>query len=366
VSLAERLTRPGPRRLLALDGGGIRGLISIELLAEIESRLRDRLRAGTEFVLADYFDYIGGTSTGAIIAALLALGLPVTRVREFYVEHGRDMFRRPIAPWRFFRSLYRESNLSVALRGIFGADTTLGSERLRTLVLLVMRNADTDSPWPVSNNPAAKYNDRGLEDCNLDIPLWELLRASTAAPVYFPPQTLRMRRGPFRFVDGGMTSYNNPAFLLFLMATLPPYRLCWPTGEDSLLLVSVGTGATPRPGAAGNVLTAIWSVLMDPMYAALVEQDFLCRVFGRCIAGQPLDSEVGDLKGAAASFPKLFTYARYNAELSRAGLDALGFPELEPRRVRMLDSVRSIDDLMRLGREAARREVRAAHFDGFV
>ena len=364
-TIAERIARPGPKRLLALDGGGIRGLISIELLAEIEAKLRARRAAGPEFVLADYFDYIGGTSTGGIIAALLALGLPVARVREFYVDQGREMFRRPFAPWRWFRSLYRESNLSTVLRETFGRETTLGSDRLRTLLLLVMRNADTDSPWPLSNNPAAKYNDRGMEHCNLDLPLWKLVRASTAAPVYFPPQTLRLGQASYQFVDGGMTSYNNPAFLLFLMATLPPYKLCWPTGEEQLLLVSVGTGGTPRPGAAKNVMTAIWSVLMDPRYAALVEQDFLCRVFGRCIVGGPIDKEVGDLKEMACSFPKLFTYARYNAELSRGGLDALGLPELQPKRVRRMDSVRYIDDLMHLGREVARRDVSADHFNGF-
>ena len=366
MSIAERIARPGPKRLLALDGGGIRGLISIELLAEIERKLRDRLAGGPGFVLADYFDYIAGTSTGGIIAALLALGLPVECVREFYVEQGAHMFRRPFAPWRFFRSLYRESNLSAVLREIFGPDTTLGSDRLRTLLLLVMRNADTDSPWPLSNNPAAKYNDRGIAHCNLDLRLWELVRASTAAPVYFTPQKLRLGNAEFHFVDGGMTSYNNPAFLLFLMATLPPYKLCWPTGEEQLLLVSVGTGGTPRPGAARNVLTAMWSVLMDPRYAALVEQDFLCRVFGRCIVGGAIDNEVGDLKEMTCSFPKLFTYARYNTELSRRELDALGLLDIDPKRVRRMDSVRYIDDLMRLGREVAGRTVSAEHFNGFV
>ncbi len=366
LTIAERIRRPGPKRLLALDGGGIRGLISIELLAAIEARLRERLGAGPEFVLADYFDYIGGTSTGGIIAALLALGLSVTEVRDFYLRQGRDMFRRPFAPWRFFRSLYRESNLSARLREIFGADTTLGSERLRTLLLLVMRNADTDSPWPLCNNPHAKYNERGITNCNLDLPLWQLVRASTAAPVYFRPQSLRLGEASFAFVDGGMTSYNNPAFLLFLMATLPPYRLGWPTGEDRLLLVSVGTGATPRPGAARNVMTAIWSVLMDPRYAALVEQDFLCRVFGRCRFGGPIDSEVGDLRDLAWPFPKLFSYTRYNAELSREGLDALGLTALKVRNVRRMDSVKYMPDLLRLGRAVAERDVTAAHFEGFL
>jgi hypothetical protein len=229
-----------------------------------------------------------------------------------------------------------------------------------------MRNADTDSPWPLSNNPEAKYNDRRIKNCNLDLPLWALLRASTAAPVYFPPQKLSMGGASFEFVDGGMTSYNNPAFLLFLMATLPPYKLLWPVGEDRLLLVSVGTGATPRPGAARNVMTAIWSVLMDPRYAALVEQDVLCRVIGRCIVGERIDSELGDLKEMASPYPKLFTYARYNAELSRAGLDALGLQDIRVNNVRRMDSVKYIQDLMRLGREVARRSVSADHFTGFL
>ena len=77
------------------------------------------------------------------------------------------------------------------------------------------------------NNPAAKYNQRDRKDCNLDLPLWQLVRASTAAPVYFPPEVVKLGRKEFIFVDGGITTYNNPAFQLFLMATLPPYRLCW-------------------------------------------------------------------------------------------------------------------------------------------
>jgi uncharacterized protein len=53
-----------------------------------------------------------------------------------------------------------------------------------------MRNVTTDSPWPVTNNPYAKYNARNRADRNLDLPLWQLVRASTAAPVYFPPEVV--------------------------------------------------------------------------------------------------------------------------------------------------------------------------------
>src|SRR5262245_32644775 len=73
MTLTDRLQKTGGRKLLACDGGGIRGIISVEILAKIEADLR----AGSgqpDLVLADYFDYVAGTSTGAIIATLVALG----------------------------------------------------------------------------------------------------------------------------------------------------------------------------------------------------------------------------------------------------------------------------------------------------
>jgi patatin-like phospholipase/acyl hydrolase len=67
--------------LLALYGGGIRGVITLEILAAIESIVRAKL--GSDAVLADYFDYVAGTSTGAIIAACLSAGMSVDDVRQF-------------------------------------------------------------------------------------------------------------------------------------------------------------------------------------------------------------------------------------------------------------------------------------------
>ena len=366
LTLVERINRPGPKRLLALDGGGIRGLISVEVLAAIEDQLRQRLRAGPDFVLADYFDYIAGTSTGGIIAALLSLGFPVSRIRDFYLQNGREMFRYGWAPWLWIRSIYRGGTLGVTLREILGADTTLGSERLRTLLLLVMRNASTDSPWPISNNPAAKFNAADMDGCNLDLPLWQLVRASAAAPVFFEPEVVRVGSNTFSFVDGGVTSYNNPAFLLFLMATLGPYNLGWRVGEQQLLLVSVGTGEKVSLGAATNLATAGKSTLENLLSASLVEQDILCRIFGRCVEGEPIDTELGDLMDPdAVPFAKSFTYVRYNTKLTRTALDALGLPDIRPKHVAKLDEVRHIADLQRVGRAVAERYVRPSHFAGF-
>jgi hypothetical protein len=379
MSIQDRLDAPGPKKLLALDGGGIRGMITLEFLAEIEAVLRQRTGNRPDFVLADYFDYVAGTSTGAIIAACISVGMSVDTITRFYQDNGKAMFDKA-GLLRRFRYKYEDEKLAAKLREVIreqtgarpeDAEPTLGSDRLRTLLMMVMRNATTDSPWPVSNNPRAKYNQADRPDCNLKLPLWELIRASTAAPVYFPPEIVRIGDKDFVFVDGGLTMYNNPAFILFLMATVPAYNLRWATGENRLLVVSVGTGSNPKANDdldpdEMNLLFNAASVPSALMYAALNEQDMLCRVFGRCRAGAPLDREIGDLRGPGGPVePRLFTYMRYNCELSREALDQLGLPHVKPENVQRLDSIEHMGALREVGRAAARREVAAEHFDGF-
>ena len=152
----ERQSSPGPKRMLALDGGGIRGALTLEILRAIESHLRAR-RGDPNLMLSDYFDYIGGTSTGAIIAAALAMGKPVSEVRERYEKLGKKVFQRRFLPMRL-PSLYRDGLLTEELENLFGHGATLGDPRLRSLLLLVLHDTVTDSPWPVTNCTRAKYN----------------------------------------------------------------------------------------------------------------------------------------------------------------------------------------------------------------
>ena len=371
MPLADKLAPAPQKKLLALDGGGIRGVITLQVLAKLEDFLRQSHAGGSpNFRLCDYFDYIGGTSTGAIIAATLSLGMSVAEVSHFYHTSAVEMFSKA-GYLKRFQYKYVDDHLASQLKAIFGADTTLGSDKLRTLLMMVLRNATTDSPWPVCNNPRAKYNDCALPDCNLKIPLWQLIRASTAAPVYFPPEMVHVGGQQFLFVDGGVTTYNNPAFQLFLMATVEAYKLNWPAAKDKLLVVSVGTGTAPNSDAAlqakkMNVLYNAESLPSALMFAALNEQDFLCRVFGECLAGTPLDTEVGDMKNQPApGGNKLFTYLRYNAELTDRGLDSLGLSGIRPDDVRMLDSIDHIPDLQRIGQAVADSQVNPAHFAGF-
>lgn len=369
-AVAARIRSPGPKKILALDGGGIRGMMTVEVLAEIENLLRQKLGRGDDFVLADYFDFVAGTSTGAIIAACISVGMKVSDIRTFYLSSGEEMFDKAFL-LRRFRYKYEDEKLAAKMQQVFGRDTTLGSDKLKTVLMMVMRNASTDSPWPISNNPFAKYNDPARPDCNLNIPLWQLVRASTAAPVYFPPEVVQVGSHEFVFVDGGITTYNNPAFQSFLMATVEPYKMSWPVGEDKLLVVSIGTGTSPQANAdlnpsEMNLIYNAGSIPSALMYAALNEQDMLCRVFGNCLTGDELDREVGTLIGTKGPVGpgKLFSYVRYNAELSPAGLQALGLADIKPEDVQKLDSVAHVAELERVG-QAVMRKVKPEHFAGF-
>lgn len=167
-------------RLLSIDGGGVRGVVALEVLARIEQVLRDETGDPT-LVLGDWFDYVGGTSTGAIIAGGVAIGLPVSRIQELYRENMRSIFTRA-GLFDLVRARYDEAGIETVLRREFGEERTLGAADLRCLLLLGLRNSTTGSPWPVSSNPDARYN-LG-PGSNLDLPLWQLIRASAAAPTF--------------------------------------------------------------------------------------------------------------------------------------------------------------------------------------
>jgi uncharacterized protein len=380
TSLETRIGAPGQKKILACDGGGIRGLMSVEILSAMEDALRTRLAKGPDFVLADYFDYVCGTSTGAVIAACVSMGMSMSRIREFYLASGREMFDKASLLKRL-QFKYNDEPLAVKLREELGADTTLGSPRLRTVLMMVMRNATTDSPWPITNNPLAKYNAASRGDCNLNIPLWQLVRASTAAPTYFPPEVVTFgsnkdKAYSFIFVDGGVTAYNNPAFLAFQTVTASPYRLNWATGADKLLIVSVGTGASSlaNPQLAAGDLNLIYNASSIPsalMNAASAGWDMACRTIGDCRHGASIDREFEAMVGPAAdgkpnsSAAKLFTYMRYNPELSTEGLASLGLGSINPADVQRLDSIDHIAQIQQVGQVYAKNEFSIAHFDGF-
>ena len=391
--LRERIAAPGAKKILACDGGGILGMMSVEILGTIERDLR-RLTGNPQLVLADWFDFTCGTSTGAIIAACIACGMSVDQVRQFYVDSGKDMFDKASLLKRL-RYSYNDEPLARMLQteldralGYAARDgqphATLGDDGLRTLLMMVLRNHTTDSPWPVSNNPGGRYNQRVRDDgtprldCNLDLPLWQLVRASTAAPTFFPPEVVTFAEGTereyqFVFVDGGVTTYNNPAYLAFQMATAAPYGINWATGSDKLFVVSVGTGkaANARMDLQADDLWLLDHAKNIPsalMNAAVDGWDMACRTIGECRFGSEIDREFGNLAVEAGSTSgRLFSYVRYDPDVTPEGISQLGLPDVDSAHVRLMDSTDHIAEIQKVGTTYSARHVDIErHFAGFL
>ncbi len=363
-------------RLLALDGGGIRALFTLEILERVETSLREK-SGKKDLVLADYFNFIGGTSTGAIVAAGLSWGMPVGDIREFYWKFADRIFR-PIRSWRTIRHAFDRKAIAGFLQEIFteedGSVAKLGSERLRTLLMLVMRNGSSGSVWPITNSPGARYNDRNHDSCNLEYPVWKLVRASTAAPTYFPTETIRVKLKGHEevfqeFIDGAVSPYNNPALRMFAQATVPSLGIGMASGTDKMFLMSVGTGSVHKVypyGKLGNInrLGTAIRTITAVMDSNQVEQDVMCRVFGKCVYGDRIDSEIGDLIDSGNDAEKKFLYCRYDHE----------FTDEEQERSRNLAKgskafdladIKSMPLLSEVGRKYAEATVKPEHLPEF-
>jgi uncharacterized protein len=355
------------RNILTMDGGGVRGVFTLEILARMEELLREYYDRN-DFVLRDHFDFFAGTSTGAIIAACLCWGMPVQEILDLYVSYGGKMFQ-PV-PWynprRFLISRFDAQPLSDMLQRIFSEDgegkepALLGTDKLRArdgqlrLLMAVVRNHSTGSAWPVTNNPLAKYNDREHKECNLDIPLYKLVRASTAAPVYFDPEVIRLGDTTSVFVDGAVTPYNNPALIAALTAILPCYNVNWETGPDKIRVISLGTIRFPSglPKKARSLWVGYNAAKIPAalIQGAATEQDYLCRCFGECIFGEPIDSEVGPMVGARLPGQRWFSYVRYNRSYGAVEVEDL--LQKHPSLAR-LEAVHAIPLLREIGKQYA-------------
>ncbi len=372
------------KRILSLDGGGIRGVFTLEVLLQVEKLLRQHYAEqdpakAEKFVLRDHFDFLAGTSTGAIIAACLCWGMTVEKVLDLYLERGPSMFQ-PI-PWyrpikKHLVSHFDAKPLSEMLQRLFmekdGSQAMLGSSLLRNgeknnLLMVVVRNHSTGSAWPLTNNPDAKYNDAKRADCNLQIPLWKLVRASTAAPVYFDPEEVQLGSEIRTFVDGSITPYSNPALIAALTAVLPGYRVNWTPGPENLRVVSVGTiqfsselrVKNPRLWLGYNAAKIPTALLQSIGW----QQDYLCRFLGECIYGEEMDSEVGDLntlnlQSAPATGRGWFSYVRYNRNYKKSEMEEV--LRQYPRLAR-IDAVDAIPILRTIGRAYAEEHVKLSH-----
>ncbi|MFM1892030.1 MAG: hypothetical protein RLZ44_1107 [Pseudomonadota bacterium] len=377
-TLEQHLFDPGPKRILALDGGGIRGILTLQILRRIETLLRARSGRGEDFRLCDYFDLIGGTSTGAIIAAGLAVGLSVDELEDMYKALGNDIFQDDYLRWGIFRPKFSAKPLRTALEATFG-DIRLGDPAIRTSLAVMLKRLDTGSPWVLHNNPKGRYFQKrpgGKGVANRDYLLRDVVRASTAAPHYFEPEMITVAEDAAghqvqgAFVDGGVSPHNNPALQLLLLATLKGYGLHWSTGADQLLLVSLGTGRwemAEDPAALGKAMDIKLAMqsLASLMDDALALNELLLQWLSGSATARPIDREVGDLAGdvLGGGAPWL-SYHRYNAVLSADWLQqhvGLALTPKELDKLQQMDEPKNMGLLVKIGKAAA-KQVDKAHF----
>jgi uncharacterized protein len=362
VSLLDRFTSAGPKRILALDGGGIRGALTLGYLEQIEQLLRER-HSRPDLKLCDYFDLIGGTSTGAIIASGLAIGMSASEIKQVYLQLGKRVFNRSSFVRRLHMSFDAEE-LRAELKRVF-EDRTLGDPSIKTGLCIIAKRADTGSTWPLINHPQGKYFRP-----NQGMLLRRAIRASTAAPTYFEPEEIDVGFDQVGvFVDGGVSMANNPALQLFLIATLKGFPFHWPTGADQLLLASVGTGvwhATEQVDAITGSYLWDWarrvpSMIMDD---ASWQNQLLLQYLSRTPTPWEIDREIGDLSEDLLTPQPVLTYLRYNAWLDTNGLQALGLADMVDKlaSLREMSAGENCGDLATIGVAAAMRDVMPSHF----
>jgi patatin-like phospholipase/acyl hydrolase len=228
------MTPARPLRVLALDGGGIRGIIPATLLAELERRCGRRV--------GEMFDLIAGTSTGGILALGLTTPDPADPGRprysaqdlvDLYAEKGHQIFRsslwyRLVTLLGLFGSKYTVTGLDRTLSAYFG------DARLKDAVsevLITSYDLESRDSWFLARHKARA-------DPGSDFPVRHVARATSAAPTYFRPERLVLQP-PTAMVDGGVFA-NNPAMCAYVEAI----KL---HGRQDVVVVSLGTGQVKTP-----------------------------------------------------------------------------------------------------------------------
>lgn len=210
------------RRVLSIDGGGIKGVFPAAFLATVEDAIGDHV--------ANYFDLIVGTSTGGIIALGLGLGLSATEILGFYETYGPKIFRQQtvlskLRHWVFAK--YSDHDLRQALKQTLG-DRKLGDSQRRLVIPSL--NLDTGEAYLYKTAHHSRF-ERDYKESAVTVAL-----ATSAAPTYFPTHRAE---GGVAFVDGGLWA-NNPTAVAAIEAVA---TLEWE--PKSIRILSLGCSTTP-------------------------------------------------------------------------------------------------------------------------
>lgn len=230
-------------KILSIDGGGIRGLIPAKVLAELEEKLQEA-ESGKE--LHEHFDLICGTSTGAILAIAIALGIPAADLVKFYKDNALLIFPKwylKILPRKirvFITSIYSNRKLRKKLKEVYaaannGVDPLLGD--LKTNVCIPVFNGNDGQ----INVLKTKHNEEYMRDYKL--PAYEVALSSASAPIYFPPHTFSFSNEygnwvNVNMIDGGIFA-NNPSLIGVLEAT---DKMGYDFADVHLLSLGTGKG----------------------------------------------------------------------------------------------------------------------------
>ena len=368
-----------PKRILALDGGGIRGALTLGFLEKVEEIIREK-ENNNNLRLCEYYDLIGGTSTGAIIAAGLSIGMSATEIKDLYLELGEKIFGKKrswlLHPFKRYRAEFDFTPLEIALKEIFG-DIKIGGKEIKTGLCIITKRADTLSTWPIINHPKAKFyneirDDEGqlISKPNKDFLLREVIRASAAAPTYFVPQKIQVGENDSfgTFIDGGVSLANNPSLHLFLVATLSEFPYKWETGENKISLHSVGTGTyrknyDPKKVSRKGMLG--WATMIPDLF--MEDANYLNQTILQFLSNSPtariIDSEILNLKHDLVTKEPALHYIRYNVILDDENLKKLGFTlnESEIESLREMSAAKNKDTLYKIGATAASNYVEKSH-----
>lgn len=231
------------RRILAVDGGGVRGIIPLACLVQLEAQTGKRMN--------ELFDMVAGTSTGAVIAAGAALGISARGLLALYRKLAHNAFQR-LPWWEVAANLgnHRFSNAFIA-----ATLTELGADRplndLSLDVLITAKNTRTGrTDFFVRDAP-------GNASCWGTLSLKDAVLASIAAPTYFPAHSATVRGVTHTWVDGGVGVAGNPAYHAAVEA-MHYSAGRYPPGQT--IMFSFGTGRRPHPIEAQRANFLQWGL----------------------------------------------------------------------------------------------------------
>jgi len=364
------------KRILSIDGGGIRGIIAAEMLVKLEEDLK---KYNPKFqCLADFFDLIGGTSTGSIIAAGLASRMKATEILDLYLKEGKNIFAKnwfySISKYPIF-TRYNPKELHRVLVNKFGDKTLADISKHK---LIIPTKNITDGRNYIFSNYKSDVDTHSTnyfveQEKSRDTKLVDIILASSAAPTYFPPHKMKLKNESFEFIDGGVEMFNNPAFLLFLEAehiqTVKASQYL--STPNNLLIVSVGTGFFDQAinfGNASRYCIVNWGkyVTSRLLEDANIANNHLMKMVGYEPFKWNREQNRFITNEKSPHLGKRFTYFRHNVKFEEIRLKTLGINIDKLEALKEIDCVDQISILSEIGQAVAKEQISIDRFVNFL